>query len=344
MKRNLTLAALALMTSAHAHAAWWVGLFADGTTTPSNAISIFDTRASGNTSPERTIGGETSDLRAISDLWLDAANQEMVVVDFRGNQVVRYDLDTSGDMAPFTSFSHPLMLQPRRLTPIPEHNEYAVLASSALIYVPADAVGGTDLNRWGNYHQSGLDNPFALTYLPGTDEVAVGDSEFVDNSNQGEIRFFARTDDGAMTTTRRIAGPNTRLGTFLLGLRHDPINHELIALVRDPAVNGINPGRIVVFSDSADGNAAPIREIAGDASQLLNVNSLAYDASTGEIAVGAGFQSVPLTVLIFNRTDQGNAAPKQRLSGPLTGLNAPNQVGGISSVPAPSLMFKDGFE
>ncbi|WP_146151975.1 hypothetical protein [Ahniella affigens] len=344
MKRIFFVAAMAIFTCNPAKAEWWVGLQTSGQTTPTNAISIYDSEASGNTSPTRTVGGDVSSLRSIADFTRDDQNDQMVVADFRGNQIVRFDLASQGNAAPLLRFTHAGMQQPRRIIAIPGHHEYGILASTTLLYIGMDAVTGAPITRAGNYTQSGLNNPFGLAYMPATDEVAVGDVETVDGSNAGEIRFFARTDDAALATTRRLFGSNTRLGIFVLGLRHDPVQHELIALVRDNPVNGLFPGRIVVFTESDDGNIAPIREIAGDATQLINVSSLGFDAATGDISVGLGSQTVPLAVLIFNRNDQGNAAPRKRLSGPLTGLNLPDAVGAISYVPASNRLYRDGFE
>lgn len=344
MKRNFALAALTLLISHSAHAEWWVGLTTSGETTPGNAVSMFEDQASGNTSPVRTLGGNLSGLRSITDFVLDVNHNEMVIADFRANQIARFDLDASGNMAPTATFSHPAMTQPRRIVAIPSANEYAVLSSSFLLYVPMNAVTGTSVSRFGNFSQSSLDNPQGLVYLTATDEVAVGDFDTSSGSSQGEIRFFARVDDGALATTRRIIGPNTRLGIGVAGLRHDPINHELIALVRDTAVNGVSPCRIVVFADTANGDATPLREIGGGATQLRNAFSLAFDAEHDELAVGVGLSSVPLAMLVFNRTDQGDAAPKRQVSGALTGLASPNTIGALIAVPPSNRLFRDSFE
>lgn len=344
MKRISLWAALALLICNSAQAEWWVGLSVANDDTPSNTISVFDSQASGNTSPTTTIGGPISNLRSIFDFALDEAHDEMLVADFRGNQVVRYALDASGDLAPFISITHPNMSQPRKLLLIPQVNELAVLTSGSLLYLPADAVGEATAKRVALTFLSGLQNANGLAYLPETDEVAIGDNEAVNGVTQGEIRFYSRLDDGFMSATRILTGPQTRLGTGVLGLRHDPIRHELYVLVYDPAVNGRSPSRILVFADNAAGDVAPIREITGEATQLYNAVSLAIEPLSGEIAVGIGYAQVTPAVLFFHRTQQGNAGPIRQIGGPLTGLNLPNGVGAVLSTRTLDRMFSDSFE
>lgn len=82
--------------------------------------------------------------------------------------------------------------------------------------------------------------------------------------------------------------------------------------------------RIATFARLANGNAAPIRVIAGQASMLgRTVHGLAYDAAHDEIVVPNALADA---VLVFRGDANGEAKPIRVIQGPHTHLTTPHAV------------------
>jgi DNA-binding beta-propeller fold protein YncE len=82
--------------------------------------------------------------------------------------------------------------------------------------------------------------------------------------------------------------------------------------------------RIASFARLANGNAAPIRVIAGQASELgRTVHGLAYDAAHDEIVVPNALADA---VLVFRGDASGEARPIRVIQGPHTHLVTPHAV------------------
>jgi DNA-binding beta-propeller fold protein YncE len=125
---------------------------------------------------------------------------------------------------------------------------------------------------------------------------------------------------GSDPPLRVIQGPRTGLAqpdTISVDLTHD----EIIADSGDSAV--------LVFPRTANGDVAPIRRIGGSNTRISNIFGLAVDSSRNLIIVANrvefGRQSND-GILIFNRTDNGNVAPKAVIAGPRTGIIKIRQV------------------
>ncbi len=73
--------------------------------------------------------------------------------------------------------------------------------------------------------------------------------------------------------------------------------------------------RINVYRWNAKGDAAPVRMITGPQTQLGHLVGIAVDPVQNLMAV-ANSQDI----LVFNRTDDGNVAPRARIAGPKTGI------------------------
>jgi hypothetical protein len=318
--------ALALLVSAlPASADVLGGRFGTPGSTDANVISAYADEASGDVAPVALIGGPASGLQSALGMSYHADDHTLIVADFRGQQVKVFDSAGRGDSAPLRTFTHPLMGQPRMARAIPAHDEIAVVNASFIRYYPRSADGATAPLRSTALIPGVVNNLSSLVYLPATDEVAAGD--------------FDRATPGAATTTRRLAGPLTRLGTFVFGLAHDPASGELFVL----AGNADGSGSIQVFPDSASGDVAPIRSIEGPATLMQNVSSLSYFAHRDELLVASGaFNAVP-RLLGFPRLASGDVAPARNIGGPATGVDAPNGWYGVVGVP-PDTLFSNGFD
>ena len=76
---------------------------------------------------------------------------------------------------------------------------------------------------------------------------------------------------------------------------------------------------ILVFANDADGNIAPLREIAGLQTELPSVFTLLVDRVHRELWV-SGFVN---TILVFSLDDVGDVPPRRKIEGASTGLTSP---------------------
>ncbi len=100
----------------------------------------------------------------------------------------------------------------------------------------------------------------------------------------------------------------------------------------DPVHNEIflpEGSRIRVYPRDGNGDVAPIRTIEGPNTLLRNAGSVAVDPINNVMVVG--FNKNPNdkedgSILIFNRTDDGNVKPKAIIHGPKSGIIRINQM------------------
>ncbi len=118
---------------------------------------------------------------------------------------------------------------------------------------------------------------------------------------------------------RVIQGPHTQLDKPHT-VTVDEKNNEIIV--------GDRSGRnVLIYRRDANGDVAPLRVVGGAKTGLLDIDGVAVDptrnllfaASTSQIGGQTG-------VFIFNRTDNGDIAPRALISGPQTGILRPWQL------------------
>src|SRR5262245_50238577 len=83
------------------------------------------------------------------------------------------------------------------------------------------------------------------------------------------------------------------------------------------------PPSIIVHSQKAQGNVAPLRVIQGPKTRLNWPAGLSVDEQRGELYVA---NDIPHEILVFNVTDSGDVAPKRVIRGPKTNLSNPTGV------------------
>lgn len=133
------------------------------------------------------------------------------------------------------------------------------------------------------------------------------------------IAVFASGASGSASPVNLISGPRTRLDSAVLHLTVDA--QGFLYVIRDTALNGCG-GSLLVFAPDADGDAPPLRELAGDKTEFSCSAAVAVDAS-GQVYVGNA-EGGP--VLVFSADADGNAAPIRRIGnhdgelGDVTGL------------------------
>lgn len=345
MIRSLFRTALVLTTAfvaAPANADVLAGKYCEAGCDRFRSISIFGDAMNGNTEPLSLLGGpNNSGLLDASAMVYDPGEKTVLVADFFGQKIHVFAADARGDVAPLRAFSSPQMGQPRNVARVAGQDEYIALSSNFIFAFPRGATGSTAPLRMTTFAPTVINNASGLAYLPGSDEIAVGDYEDLGGGlARGEVLIFPRTINGAPLPSRRIGGAQTQLGSYVNALAVDAAHGELFVLVTDAD----SRSRIVVFPVGADGDVAPLRVIGGDDTRMVNASGLDYYAFRDELLVASGtFNSATTHVLGFARSANGNVVPSRDISGPDTGVGGASGWGSVVGVPL-ALVYADGFE
>lgn len=124
------------------------------------------------------------------------------------------------------------------------------------------------------------------------------------------IKTFALGADGDVSALRTIAGPASGLDEYSaspIGIAVDPVAGEIWVARND--------GVIAVYARTANGDVAPIRTIAGAATELSGGQGLVLDDVNHEVWVTQSF-----SLLAFARTASGNTPPLRKITGTLPDL------------------------
>ena len=156
----------------------------------------------------------------------------------------------------------------------------------------------------------------------------VNDEIVVPTPYSEAILTFRGDADGQESPIRIIQGPKT--GTIGSRLDVDPVHDEIFTNTSTS---------VLVFPREANGDVAPIRVIEGPDTQLTSVNGIVVDPVNDILVVGLnsrfGDERAPLmdpertkkgAILVFNRTDSGNVAPRAVIRGDKSGIIRINQM------------------
>jgi DNA-binding beta-propeller fold protein YncE len=138
-----------------------------------------------------------------------------------------------------------------------------------------------------------------------------------------QIAVFARLADKNAQPVRKIEGQKTLLGRTMHGLTYDEIHDEFTVPQQFAQA-------ILTFRGGADGEEAPIRVIQGSKTRLVAPDHVAVDAVNSEIYAPEGD-----VILVYNRLDNGNVAPKRTIEGP----NVGRQLDSIAIDPLNNLLI-----
>ena len=142
-----------------------------------------------------------------------------------------------------------------------------------------------------------------------------------------QIAAFARVARENEAPVRTLEGQKTLISRTMHGFSYDPIHDEIV-------VNSPLTQAILTFRGSANGEVAPIRVIQGPKTGILGMGYAALSTVTADpehneifLPVGSGGYRTPGTggpegVLVFDRTANGDAAPKRILTGPDTQIRS----------------------
>lgn len=142
-----------------------------------------------------------------------------------------------------------------------------------------------------------------------------------------EVAIFPKNAAGNPEPKRRIQGESTRLA-YVHGMVMDTKNNLLfvanwgkVSDYRFPGTGRFEDPSITVYPLDANGDAAPVRLIQGDKTQLNWPAQMGIDPDTGDLYVA---NDMGHSVLVFKSTDRGNVAPSRVIKGNRTGLQNPH--------------------
>jgi DNA-binding beta-propeller fold protein YncE len=164
----------------------------------------------------------------------------------------------------------------------------------------------------------------------------VHDEIVITNPLAEAVLFFRGGADGEEAPVRIIQGPKTLLSRQFGGLDNlavDGVNGEVFVPLKDQG------GAILVFRREAGGDVAPSRVLMGPKTRLNRVNRVAVDPVNNLLVVGTGDRREDPVLLLFNRTDEGDTAPRAVIAGSRTGLDAPLEIHGLALHPEGKKIF-----
>jgi DNA-binding beta-propeller fold protein YncE len=249
-----------------------------------HSVLVFKSTDSGNVAPTRVIKGDRTGLSYPHGIYIDTKNNELWVTNFGKSSATVYPLMANGNVAPLRTIRS----------------------------APANKVS----LKFGKVE--------ALAYDRARDQVWVPNCV-----THPQIAAFARTARENEPPVRTLEGHNTKLSRTMHGFSYDGIHDEIV-------VNSPLAQAILTFRGAANGEEPPIRVIQGRNTKILGqgygaLSTVTADPENNEIFLpvgGGGYRDAgtngPTGVLVFNRTDNGDVAPKRFLNGPDTGIRQAN--------------------
>jgi DNA-binding beta-propeller fold protein YncE len=134
----------------------------------------------------------------------------------------------------------------------------------------------------------------------------------------GAILAFRGDAKGEAAPIRIIQGPHTLI------LRPETV---AVDIAHDEIIVGEDGGKdVLVFQRDAQGDAAPRRVIRGQKTGLDEVRGVAVDSVRNLLVVASRSNKGTTGIFIFNRTDNGDVAPRAVIAGPETGILRIRQI------------------
>jgi DNA-binding beta-propeller fold protein YncE len=259
-----------------------------------NSVTVYSRTANGDIAPIRRLAGADTGLAFPVGLAVDTVNNELVVVNHGG---VIFDPDLR------------------------------IIHASITVY-PLTANFNTPPIRTLSGPKTGLIAPVGIAVDTVNNELVVTDAIFLKDPDPfpfpPSVMVYSRTASGDTAPLRTLSGAATGLNEPT-GVVVDTVNDELVVVnSQGGRVNG--EGSVTVYSRTASGGPPPIRTLAGPATGLNVPSGVVVDIVNDELVV-ANTANRSLTsvssVAIFSRTASGNTPPIRALTGPATGLDAP---------------------
>ena len=279
-------------------------------------VHVYAEGASGDATPIQDISGSNTGLGLPTDVAVDASGNIYVAND-GANSVTVYAAGSTGDVAPVQDISG-------SMTGLWDPQGIALNPLNGDIYVAPERKGGEGRKitiypsgSTGNIAPTGIikglrtaiDFPLKLTLGP-TGKL------YVPNVDGNSVTVYRAGVTHGVPPIQDISGSNTGLDA-----------PEQIALDTHGRIYVVNYSNdsVTVYATRANGNIAPIRTIAGSNTNLNDPAGIALDGS-GHIYVANAPESGTGYVTVYAAHANGNIAPINTISGPNTGLRAPEGI------------------
>ncbi|MGA8576843.1 MAG: hypothetical protein WB609_14305 [Candidatus Cybelea sp.] len=244
------------------------------------------------------------------------------VADIKGNAVfpgtvIIYPIAANGNYNPGSNVivgSNTGLLNPAGIALDSASNIYVTnQGNSSVTVYPAGSSGNVTPIATISGTNTGLLNPFGIA-LDSSDRIYVANGL---NTTTPSVTVYAPGSNGNVAPIATIAGPNTGLADPS-GIALDPTGRIYVGNENSPSFNGI----VTVYAAGANGNAAPIRTIAGPSTGFANgVYGVAW--RNNRIFVTSGNSTISSQIGIFPQNSNGNVAPTRSIVGSITQLNSP---------------------
>ncbi|HEY3161975.1 MAG TPA: SMP-30/gluconolactonase/LRE family protein [Vicinamibacterales bacterium] len=293
-------------------------IFGTGTFGPPS-ITVYSADATGNVEPIREIVGPKAQLNWPTGISVDPDRGEIYVSNAAGDTIDVFSTMANGDVAPIRQIkgAKTLLKNPNGVSVDTVNGEVWVanFGNHTATAYKRDASGNAEPIRVIrsaplNAPTTLISNPYMIAFDTRRDEVLVPNCVA-----QPRISAFASSADNNAVPTRIIEGQNTKLNRTVHAIAYDDLHDEIVVQS--------NIGQAAVtYRGAATGDEAPIRIIQGPKTLLRDPVSLFIDPVHNEIFVfNMGTDD---TMLVFDRTVQGDVAPKRVLKTPgaISGVGA----------------------
>jgi DNA-binding beta-propeller fold protein YncE len=290
-----------------------------------DSILIYRRTDAGDVAPVRVIHGKKTGLSRPMGVAFDDKNDELWVTNSHDHSALVFSRSASGNAAPLrmlrsasTDAAVVGFGNPGALSYDSTRSEIIVpncVSDPSIMIFSKTADGDTGPVRVIEGQRTKLSRTMhGIVYDPIHDEI------IVPVNMSGAVLVFRGGAKGEEPPIRTIQGPHTQiLHDETLAL--DPVNNEIL-------VGETTGKQILVFPRTADGDVPPLRIIRGPKTGLTTIRGLAVDTKRNLIIAASSDDTAKVTtgLFIFNRTDNGDVAPRYTIAGPKSGILRVRQV------------------
>lgn len=295
-----------------------------------HSVTVYARTANGNIAPLRTItanpGGPVTGFGNPGAMALDLTNNEFAVTNCVSHpRIAIFSRLANGQAAPLRVISGQNTRISRSLHGVaidPVNNEILIPSTleDAILVFSRMANGDLAPIRVVQGPSTGINKPQGIAVDTVNNEIALV------NEVTPSITIYSRLANGDVAPLRTITSADF---SKPVGVTIDTVNNE-IAVTNDGGDAGVSA--VLVFPRTGNGLLVPTRAISGVSTMLDKTRQLQVDMTNGEYVVttqGDRAVNPPVfgALLVWNRVDNGNVAPKRFIQDAgISGVRHPRSV------------------
>ena len=278
----------------------------------SPTIAVYGRRANGDAAPLHTIAGVNTKLREPIGVAVDRGGS-IYVADALGSNgygsILVYAANADGNVAPAAKIDAGLdtplgvALDSNGNVYVANNQGQSITVYAAKTYQLIRTIVGGNTRLY----------PVGLTLDASGKLYVVNFDE--DGSGPGWVTVYPAGADGDVKPIQKIQGHRTGLEAPNGGIAVDGGGNLYVTDIAAPPAQGV-----FVFAPGANGDAKPIRTIAGPKTQLTDASGLALGAQGNAFVTNEGPASAASSVVVFEAHARGDVAPIREIDGAQTGL------------------------